>query len=111
MDAGITVLSVADPELARIDTDPMAEGIVGFKLSIARQEVDDKKRRLNDVFRRMDASGSFRGCPPIGYKVEGPKYGKHLVRDPQRAAEWSVRTKLRGISRHEDTPLKDLARC
>jgi DNA invertase Pin-like site-specific DNA recombinase len=81
IDAGVKVLSVADPELERIDTDPMAEAIVGMKLSLARQEVDDKRRRIHDAMRRIDEAGGFRGSVPAGYMVTGDKYGKKLVPD------------------------------
>lgn len=89
MDAGVTVLSVADPALERIGTDPMAEVEVSFKLAIAKQEVDDKRRRIADTFRRMDDAGSFRGIAPAGYAVEGDKYGKRLV---PAAAPYAVGT-------------------
>jgi DNA invertase Pin-like site-specific DNA recombinase len=78
-EAGVTVLSVADPELARAAEDAMAEMAIGIKLSMARLEVDARTRRINDTFRKMDDGGWFRGVPPLGYTVAGPKYAKALV--------------------------------
>jgi DNA invertase Pin-like site-specific DNA recombinase len=42
---------------------------------------------INRKFRNeIDASGSFRGCPPAGYVAEGEKYRKALVRDSGQPA-------------------------
>jgi hypothetical protein len=60
---------------------PMVGTLISAKLDLAYEEVKAKVRRINDVFRRMDADGSFRGAIPAGYRREGEKYAKRLVPD------------------------------
>lgn len=81
MDAGVPVLSVAEPELERIREDPMAEAIIGVKIAIARQEILQLRRRIRDGHDRIDAAGKFRGSPPAGYSVQGPEYARYLEPD------------------------------
>jgi DNA invertase Pin-like site-specific DNA recombinase len=81
-DAGVRVVSVADPELEKaIGGDTTSEMMVSLKLSMARAEVDDRRGKVNDAMRRIDEAGGFRGSVPAGYMVTGDKYGKKLVPD------------------------------
>lgn len=90
LDAGVTVLSAESSEafLEHVadGTMPMVGTLVSAKLDLAYEEVQAKKRRIHDAFRRMDAEGAFRGNPPAGYTAAGPEYGKYLVPAGRRDA-------------------------
>lgn len=81
MDAGVPILSVAEPELERVKTDPMAEMMISIRIALAREEIRKLKQRIKDGHDRIDAGERFRGAVPAGYSVQGPKYARYLVKD------------------------------
>jgi resolvase-like protein len=114
LDAGIPVVSVADPELERAPVDPMAEMQVSLKLGMAKQEITDKIRRVMDGFQVIDAGASFRGKVPWGYVTAGEKKARYLVPGPaaeqlRDACDRAINGEsLVSISRHTGRALEGL---